>query len=250
MKKTYLTLLACFFATIMMAQQQFEVQVSASTDDVEERLPGDNQPNEVGSMDIESSDLELGSEGTGNESPQLVGIRFTGVDLPQGAVILDARIVFTVDNTNKNVDPTNVFIKAQDADNPATFADAAFDVSSRATLADSVDWSIAEGSWTEIGAAGADQTTPNIAVLVQQLVNKGGWAAGNAMVFTIQGVGLREADSYDGSPEGAAKLVVDYLTPGMAMIQLSSDTDDAEEKVNDGSMDLSSSDIELGIRSR
>ncbi|MDX1905943.1 MAG: DUF839 domain-containing protein, partial [Bacteroidia bacterium] len=99
--------------------------------------------------------------------------------------------------------------------NPGTFVlTSPFNVSARPTLADSVAWAVPAGSWTAIGQNGPDQRTPDLTALVQALVNKAGWASGNAMVFTVKGEGLREAESQDGSPSGAARLVVSYLSSG------------------------------------
>ncbi|NBU72074.1 MAG: hypothetical protein EBS53_11620, partial [Bacteroidetes bacterium] len=61
-------------------------------------------------MDAGSSDLELGSEAANNKDPQLVGIRFTNLAIPQGALIRDARIQFTVDAVSKNSDPSELYI--------------------------------------------------------------------------------------------------------------------------------------------
>ena len=248
MKKMYITLLACLFATIISAQSRVVVQVSAPEDDMEEYIAGPTQVQEVGSIDSGSSDLELGSESADGTEPQMVGVRFRNVSIPQGAIITNARLIFTVDNTSKNTDPSVITIKVQDADNPDAFNESqTFNISSRATLSDSITWNIGAGTWGNIGDAGDDQTTPNLAALVQQIVNRGGWMSGNAMVFTFQGTGTREAESYEGDPAGAAQLVVDFVVPEMVMSQISSGSDDVEESLdNAGAMDVTSSDIELG----
>lgn len=187
------------------------IPISAADDDQEEWLPGATT---VGVLDAGSSDLEFGTEDGGTE-PQIVGLRFANVTLPQGTIIRDARIRFTVDATAKNTDPCDIRIKAQDADNPVTFnPSVAFNISSRAKLNDSVSWTLPAGSWNTVGASGADQTTPNLARLAQALVNRPGWAAGNAMAFFMHGTGTREAESYDGSAPDAPKLVIDYLSTG------------------------------------
>ncbi|TAE53251.1 MAG: DUF839 domain-containing protein, partial [Bacteroidetes bacterium] len=188
-------------------------QIATPEDDLEEYLPGANQTKTPGSFDVGSSDLELGCESANNVDPQLVGMRFTNVALPAGAVITNAYIQFTVDAIAKNTDPANLIVKAENAASPAAFnPNVPFNISSRSYLGDSVLWTIPAGSWTAAGQAGADQRTPDLTSLVQALVNQGGWAAGNAMVFTVRGTGLREAEAQDGSPSQAAKLVVTYLS--------------------------------------
>lgn len=246
MKKLVLLLLLFGgIATVLSAQKQLMVQVSAPEDDMEERIL-------TGAMDATSSDLELGSEEPNGSVPQLVGVRFRNITIPKGAYIVSARIVFTVDATDKNADPSVVSIKAQSADNPDAFnGSAMFNISARPTSSDSVVWNIPAGSWTTVGAAGADQTTPNIRSLVQTLVNRDGWASGNAMVFIMRGTGTREAESYDGMPAGAAKLIIDYVESTTTfMAQVSAAEDDLEERILTGSMDAGSSDLELGSEER
>ena len=50
-----------------------------------------------------------------------MGLRFTNVAIPKGALVLHAYLQFQVDNTTKNTDPANIWIKAQDEANPLTF---------------------------------------------------------------------------------------------------------------------------------
>src|SRR5688572_28144518 len=59
-------------------------------DDMEEYVSG-------GAIDWNSSDLELINEGGGD---QLIGLRFTNLNIPQGAGIMKAYIQFTADNTH------------------------------------------------------------------------------------------------------------------------------------------------------
>ncbi len=211
MNRFYLSLFALFFAAVLIGQSSIEVRVSAPEDDMEEALPGSSLT--VGSLDATSSDLELGSEDADGSTPQLTGVRFRNVEIPTGVTIMKAYIVFTVDNTTKNTDPCNIVIKALSG-NPAAFDGGdPFNISSRSTLADSVEWAIPADTWGIIGEAGADQTTPDLTAFVQALVDQEGWASGNAMGFTFYGTGTREAESYDGSSSGAAKLVVEFFDP-------------------------------------
>ncbi|MDX1943418.1 MAG: esterase-like activity of phytase family protein [Saprospiraceae bacterium] len=245
MKKLFLLLLFVgAMVTVLSAQKQLMVQVSAPEDDLEERIL-------TGAMDAGSSDLELGSEERDGSVPQLVGIRFRNVTIPKGAYILSAKIVFQVDATSKNADPCVVSIKTENVDNPAAFATTAFNISTRSASTDSVVWNIPAGSWNTVGANGADQTTPDLKNLIQALVNRSGWASGNAMAFIMRGTGTREAESYDGLPAGAPKLIIDYVESTTTfMAQVSAAEDDLEERLTDGSMDSGSSDLELGSEER
>lgn len=242
--KRLLLLLLLALATTLTAQQQVMVQVNASTDDVEESLTS-------GALDVTSSDLELGAENTDGTNPQLIGLRFGSVAIPKNALITNARIVFTVDEADKNADPSMIAIKAQDADNPGTFnGSMMFNVSSRPTLAQTVNWMLPAGGWLEEDANGPDQTTPNLAVLVQALVNRDGWASGNAMVFTMSGTGTRTAESFEGEAGSAPVLVIDYIETLSVSAQVGASTDDVEESLTSGNIDVTSSDLEFGSENR
>src|SRR5690606_412792 len=67
--------------------------IAASTDDAEQTISN-------GRMDINSSDLELCTDGP----VQLVGLRFNNLNIPQGASIVSAYIQFETDETG-NDDP-------------------------------------------------------------------------------------------------------------------------------------------------
>ena len=253
MNKILFFALALCWAFNMQAQVSLTVQVNTPSDDLEEYIPGAGQTQTVGNLDAGSSDLELGNETAGNVDPQVVGVRFTGISIPKGALILRAYLQFQVDATAKNTDPCNIWIKAQNSAAPLTFETTPFNISSRPTLQDSVYWAIPAGSWNTVGQNGADQRSTNIAQLVQALVNKGDWTEGGAMAFFLTGTGLREAESYDGSASGACKLIIDYIATTSITAQVSTPEDDLEEYIPGagqtqtvGNLDGGSSDLELG----
>jgi len=172
-----------------------DVRVSQSTDDAEEAVAN-------GSMYTNSSDLEMVYDSyVGGD--QAIGIRFQSVNIPQGAVINAAYLRFATDETDSAA--TALTIHAQDSDSADTFTTAYYDVSSRPTTLASVSWSPA--AWSTIGAV---NDTPDLAALVQEVVNRAGWAANNSMAFIVTGSGQRTAESYDGSPATAPLLHVEY----------------------------------------
>lgn len=171
------------------------LQVQTSNDDAEEATSG--------SVSRGSSDLEL-VENKGD--PQIVGIRFVGIDVPKDAIIENATVQFQVDETSSN--PTNLILRGQYADNPNSFTGSSGNISLRPTTAASVSWSPLP--WTSIGAAGPDQKTPNLAAIVQEIINRPGWQNGNAMVLLITGSGERTAESYNGDQSGAPRLQIEY----------------------------------------
>jgi hypothetical protein len=174
-----------------------EVRVRSSGDDVEEH------PN--GWLYVNSSDLELVQDGS---ATQKVGIRFTGVAVPKGAVIVNAWVQFTVDEYSTG--SVSVRIRGNDVGNAAGFS-GSYGVSSRVATGASVMWSPPD--WVSVGEAGVNQRTPSLVPLVQALVNRADWAPGNAMAFLIDGSGWRTAESYDGSPPTAPLLHIEYRIP-------------------------------------
>jgi len=73
----------------------------------------------------------------------LVGLRFGNITIPKGSFITRAYIQFTVDATNKNTDPCEVTIRAENSDNPVTYNTAdTFNLTKRPKIADSVKWNV------------------------------------------------------------------------------------------------------------
>ena len=172
-----------------------DIAVSSGDDDVEERASD-------GVLDFSSTDIELGEDG-GFNGVQTVGLLFRSVAVPQGATIDVAYLEFTADETDSGV--TDVVIRAQDADNAASFAAVVNDVTDRPTTGTSIPWSIPV--WDTIGAA---HQSPDLGAIVEPIVGRGGWSQGNNLVFVIDGVGERTAESYNGSSGEAARLHIEY----------------------------------------
>lgn len=179
-----------------------EVRIAAGTDDAEERVNA--------SISLTNSDLELvnNTEG-GVTGDQIVGLRFPALGIPYGATITGGWIQFQADETHSGA--TNLVLRAQAADNAAPFTKASGALSSRPKTAASVTW--APGPWTA-GQAGANQRTPGIASLIQQVVSRPGWVAGNALALFVSGTGRRVAEPYEGTTAGAPLLHVEFTTGG------------------------------------
>jgi len=177
------------------AYEHCGVRIGASTNDAEENLNN-------GKVTTTSSDLELGEEA----NPQLVGLRFEGVAIPRGAVIEEARVQFTVDESGSAA--AALVIEAEASDNAGVFAAQTGNLSGRATTRAEVRW--VPAAWPTAGAAGPAQCTPDLAPIVQEVVNRPGWQHGNPLVLLIRGSGTRTAESFDGDPTKSAALLVTY----------------------------------------
>jgi Bacterial Ig domain len=162
-----------------------DVPIAAGLDDVEERSSN-------GRIWPATTDLDLVVDGS---ALQTVGLRFTGISPPQGARILNAYVQFQVDETSTG--PTNLVVRAQASDDAPAFTTTRFDVTSRPTTSASSGWLPA--AWPTVGARGPDQRTPNLAPVVQQVVDRPGWSSGRALVLVFSGSGTRVAESFEGA---------------------------------------------------
>ena len=170
---------------------------AASSDDAEEGPSG--------SVNLTSSDLELVVDGT---STQTVGIRWTGITVPPGATITAAWVQFVTDEAQSIA--TNLVIRGLAADNAATFVATAGNISARARTSASINW--APAAWPTIGQTTGAQRTPDLTPIVQEIVNRSGWASGNALAVVITGTGRRTAYAIEGSATLSPLLHIEYST--------------------------------------
>jgi hypothetical protein len=162
-----------------------DVPIAAGPDDVEQRSSN-------GRIWPATTDLDLVVDGS---ALQTVGLRFTGISPPHGARILNAHVQFQVDETSTG--PTNLVVRAQASDDAPPFTTNRFDVTSRPTTSASSSWLPA--AWPTVGARGPDQRTPNLAPMLQQVVDRPGWSSGRALVLVFSGSGTRVAESFEGT---------------------------------------------------
>ncbi len=202
-------LLVAFWSAGMQAQSTFSVRVNNGNDDAEEELTS-------GTMYLTSSDLEMSFDSFVTDD-QLIGLRFTGVSLPANASVLRAYIQFEVDELKAN-DPCQLQVFVEDNLNPVTYSSITGDISSRNYINDSVQWNPA--TWVAVDDQGPAQRTPNLKPLVDSILSKSGWTNGNAMAFMIKGTGTRTAESFDGEPNSAPQLVIEYSLPGQFVLQV------------------------------
>jgi hypothetical protein len=172
----------------------FEKRVIASADDAEEGPRG--------GVSITSRDLELVDD-------QEVGMRFTGVDIPAGATILEAWLQFQADETGAGA--ISLTLQGEAVDDAATFTTRNANVSSRPRTAAASVWS--PPAWPAKYVQGPDQRTSDIAAVIQEIVDRPGWSSGNALAILVTGTGTRTAESFDRNPSAAPLLHVLYQAP-------------------------------------
>jgi hypothetical protein len=86
-------------------------------------------------------------------------------------------VQFQVDETDTG--KVTLQISGEGTDNSTPFTSGSHNVSSRNTTTATVSW--APPDWTKVGSAGVDQQTADISSIVQEIVNRPGWKADNAL---------------------------------------------------------------------
>lgn len=172
-----------------------ERSISASADDAEE-LPD-------GSIYLTSWDLELIEDPARGE--QIVGLRFRDIRIPKGAEIKRAYVQFTTEEVSS--EPTDLTIEAELAGNAAAFENTHGNISSRERTVIWIEWS--PEPWNIPGERLATQRTPDISMLIQEVVALPDWQEGNSLVLIITGSGRRVAFSSDAVRKHAPSLYLE-----------------------------------------
>jgi hypothetical protein len=81
-------------------------------------------------------------------------------------------------------------------------------VSSRPRTSATVAWSPA--AWSTVGQRATAQQSPDLSAVLQQVVSRAGWAAGNAVALVVTGTGTRTAVAFEKSAANAPVLHVEY----------------------------------------
>ena len=170
-----------------------EYRVSTGSDDATEITSGEY----IGDVSTGSSDLDL-------EEGEMVGVRFQGIQIPPGAVITNAYIVFTAEDPDSG--SWILTITGQASDNAATFTSSDYNISSRPETVEAVTWSDST-SWSD----GSTYATPDLKSIVAEIVGRPGWVRGNSLVFIFFcEQDERDAWSYNGSSSRAALLHIEF----------------------------------------
>lgn len=182
---------------------ELDIPVATGSDDAEELIS-------TGAVDIFSTDLELINDA--DSSDQLVGIRFTNVQIPPGAIIERAYIQFQTDEVNSALDPTNLVVHGELSSNSTTFANTTNNISSRSLTTNSASWNDVK-KWGKVGQSYFNQRTPNLKTVVNEIFTQPSWLEGNAMTFIISGTGRRVAEAYNGTQAPILKIIYSFNCP-------------------------------------
>ena len=150
---------------------------------------------------------KAGEEASG---AKMVGLRFDQVALPRGARVKRAYVQFTSAEVAEGDAQLSLRFEASD-DAPPFDGDAARDLSNRSWMPEKVRWQ--PGAWKKEGQAGDAERTPDLARLVQGVIDRPDWKSGNALALRMTGSGARAVKARDGESGAAARLVVEADLP-------------------------------------
>ncbi|OGY22169.1 MAG: hypothetical protein A2126_00575 [Candidatus Woykebacteria bacterium GWB1_45_5] len=188
--------------TPQAAAQTINLEISAGADDAYQSYSS------KGSADYNDYYISMNSNDA-NLLRYSGGFRFTNVNIPKGSVVNSA--VFQPYVYNSTNDNPNVDIFANDVDNAKDFV-IERDVVNRVRTSNSVAWVA-----TNVGVG--YKSSPDIKNVIQGVVNRPGWSAGNAIVLLIHGKTspdrLFYARSYEYVTGGRtpARLIITYTPP-------------------------------------
>ena len=180
--------------------------ISSGNDDFEELQNGNAY--------IGSSDLELTFDPNTNRLTQKIGLFFNSINIPPGAIIQEASVQFTVDENDRNTTngPNRLEILTELNASPTPFnGNGDNQITNLSLSSGRISWS--PPSWDgQTGESGSNQQTPNIASIVQEVVDLPNWNENNSAIkIIITGTGNVVAVSADDAiGVGAAVLTVTY----------------------------------------
>jgi hypothetical protein len=217
-------LLLLLFITVSIAgfsQQSIDVRVTSATDDAEECIE-DNVFVNIGDVTTDNPELELIYDDNVIRLTHLkIGLLFRNINIPQGAIITNAFLKFTCKQSSSDI--VNLFIQGQNSDNPETFMDNSWDISSRPLTTSGINW--APQGWYVVDESGTSQRTPDLSSIIQEIVDRSAWVNGNSIAFVVSGTGKsRTAYSYDGESTKAPLLHIEYSFVGVDDLNKSFET--------------------------
>ena len=189
-------LLACllFFTFIISNAQNY--QINTPDDDAEESAG-------YTIVTLNSPVIDLTADPTNPKNmKQIVGLRFTNVQLQKGTALSGCYLAFTVDQPSNKV--TMLSITGEKKGNAQPFQAVNRNISSRPKTIARVNWNAVE-PWVQ---AGETMRSPDISKILTEIISLPDWLPGNSIVLMIEGNGMRHATAYDKNPQMAVQLIL------------------------------------------
>ncbi|MDM8559264.1 PilC/PilY family type IV pilus protein [Candidatus Parabeggiatoa sp. HSG14] len=178
-------------------KQTWSGQISARTDDAEEKLPG---ALDSGLVTLTSSTLESPTAKSGATiEPRLIGLRFSDIPIRRGATIEKAYLLLTAKSDKSG--SAKFKISGEKTDSAGSFSNNDRHLSKRwATKTSEVIWSLSDD---EEDAWEANQVyrSVDISSVISEIINQEDWETYNSMaLFISPGSGQRNISSFDAGP--------------------------------------------------
>ncbi|MEO0468070.1 MAG: CotH kinase family protein [Bacteroidota bacterium] len=170
-------------------------RIEAGADDGTEVISSQN-------LALNEQSIEMGE----NQSAEslISAFRFSSLPFPSAAFIQRAYVRFDVAFPDSQATSLTIDFENTGHANPI-----AADVpSNRSTIGGGVNWTLPP--WTD---EGDNESSPDLTNQVKQIVDRGDWQAGNAMLLLVEGNGRRQATAFEADSFQSARLIVDYLMP-------------------------------------
>lgn len=167
----------------------FSTSISSNNDDAEEKSNGDIYRNK---------DYQKMNDRT-------VALRFRNVTIPQGTTINSASVQVNAWSSNSSTATSKIY--GEDVDDSPTISSSDDDITDRNKTSASVTWTTS--SWS----ADQNYNSPDIASIIQEIVNRSGWQSGNditILIYKVSGSSSRKITARDYSSSYAPSLTISY----------------------------------------
>jgi len=169
----------------------FNATIVASSDDARES---------AGTMNLTGANITISANSI------YAGLRFLNVTIPPGSTVTAATLSLNI--SSLTYDDIDLDMYAEDTDDAGTFTTAASNVSGRTLTTATVQW--IEGS-----AGAGVQVSPDISTIIQEVIDRGGWASGNDIAIILRGrTNDCRFEAIDGASGTYSTLDITYTAPG------------------------------------
>ncbi|NLS79173.1 MAG: hypothetical protein GXY76_18140 [Chloroflexi bacterium] len=179
-----------------------EQSIAASADDATEL-------NSTTAVDLDELNLRLNYENVLG-AYSTIGLRWQDVHIPATATIKSAKVLFN--SSAAYTEPATVTIRGEKSVTPAAFQAVNGNISGRTPTTASVSW-----PFTNWGADGTWEETPDIAAIIQEIIGLPGWThASSDLALIIQSGGAntnrRAGKSYDNAAHLPPRLYAEWTS--------------------------------------
>lgn len=170
-----------------------------------------------------NTDVSVGQKNAAYDN-KAIGLRFSNLNIPQGAIILSA-VVSLICKTTALAGGKSANIYGGAYDNFNGFSDSALPEDVGTAPNDTIDLTSESILWTFSDMTeNQGYNTPDIKTIIQEIVDRAGWASGNAMAIAIRPNTEFEQwskDFYDYGTDAskAAVLTVIYASPDSKFVK-------------------------------